>query len=798
MPGLRGVALALIFAALVAVSFERWGHARADLGGALDRTARVAAGELLYRDVESPYGPLPDYAVAAGFRLAGTRLAVAWTIGLLLIVAESALLLTIARRFCSPAQCFVGVVGFWVLFAFAPGLFGWVLPNTFASTFGATGATLALALAIAARERASMRLFVAASVAAAAAGLSKVDNGFAAALAVVAAACLAPPHVNRARLLVAAVLPGLVVAGAVLALFGWLVAWDVLVFDNLYRVRSLGRTLAALRAGVPAWTTVLATSLLPYAVEMPLRAAMVAWGLALAGGGIRRAIGIALATTALALPLLPGYPGQLDFTLLAAGIGFAWTPLAWLVVTLLALPGARRGETAPAALALAGLWSVALALRWDLRLVWPSYYGVLAPFVLLFVVGRLASLLVRVPTTLAAAGVVAVPIVLLAAANAEHYRTQYRFALSYPRGTLRTAMMEGQPLAKVIDHIRAHTEPADWVAVFPEERLINFLSERRHPTRDSGTGPGWLATPEDEAECVAQLEKRRPRLVVLSDRRWPEFGAGDLGSYNPLLRAWIDREYEPVLTTAPHIVRYTILAPRGSDSRARAGGGERDSTFTEELLDQRQRGLGDVAIEEPRGVRPGGEVHDGSAVVAVVARAGDVERRLDRRHPEAQGHGPDRPVHGIGQRVEHEDDGKAARERHVGHAVQIEREAALDLCVRKTPRAQAGLPLKRPPRIGLQRPGVPEDGDEAVEPRMEQHAAERDAEAAPGPDLRLGEVPDVVQPHPHDDDGGIVDCDVGLEAVGDPGRVGSGEPRVHHAERRARMARREHPLEMHR
>src|SRR6185436_735170 len=150
------------------------------------------------------------------------------------------------------------------------------------------------ALAVAARERASMRLFVAASIAAAAAGLSKVDYGFAAALAVVAAACLAPAHVNRARFLVAAVLPGLVVAGAVLALFGWLVAWDVLVFDNLYRVRSLARTVAALRAGVPAWTTVLATSVPPYAIEMPLRAAMVAWGLALApGGGMRRPLGIA-------------------------------------------------------------------------------------------------------------------------------------------------------------------------------------------------------------------------------------------------------------------------------------------------------------------------------------------------------------------------------------------------------------------------------------------------------------------------------------------------------------------------
>jgi hypothetical protein len=553
--------LALVFAALVWVSFERWGHARSDLGGSLDRAARVAAGEVLYRDVQSPYGPLPDYTVATAFRLFGTHLAVAWTIGLLLVAAESALLLTIARRFCSPAQCFVGVVGFWVLFAFAPGLFGWVLPNTFASTFGATSATLALALAILARERDAPRLFAAASLAAAAAGLSKPDYGFAAALTVLVAACLAPARRGRASLLLAALMPGLLVGLAALGLLAWQVSWDVLVFDNLYRIRSFAQTIPALRAGVPKWSGVLATNVPRYAVEMPLRAAIVAWGIVQAReGGTRTVIGLALAAAALALPLLPTYPDQLDFTLFAPSIGFAWTPAAWVVVAVLAARGAWRGDRAATALLLAAIWSIAQALRWDLRLVWPSYYGVLAPFLVVLIVGRLAAPLVRGPTALAAACVAAVPIVLLAASTAEHYRT-YRYTVSYPRGTLRMPAMEGQPLAQVVDTIRASTRPDDWVAVFPEERLINFLSERRHPTRDSGTGPGWLATRDDERACIAELEARRPALVVLTDRRWPEFGAGDLGSYNPRLRAWIAEEYDRPFTTAPNVVRYTVLGP---------------------------------------------------------------------------------------------------------------------------------------------------------------------------------------------------------------------------------------------
>jgi len=562
VPGLRAAALAAIFAALVGVSFGRWGHARADLGGALDRAARIADGAILYRDVQSPYGPLPDYVVAGAFRLFGIHLAIASTIGLALVLLESFLLWRIVRRFCTPAQSSVGLVAFWVLFAFTPGLFGWVLPNTFASTGGATLATLALALAVTARERPCPARFVAASIAAGAAGLCKPDYGFAAALTVLAAALLAPVE-RRGRLVIAGLLPGLLVALATLALFLCLVSFDVLVFDNLYRVRSLGRTLAALRAGVPSWRDLIATNAPRYLVEMPLRAAGVALGLTLAErGGARRLAGLVVAAVLVALPLLPGYRAPLDFTFLASSLGFAWSPATWLVVAAVALPAARRGEAAAAALVLAGLWSAALAVRWDLRLVWPAYYGVLAPFLLISVVGRVAALLVSRHTALAAACVVAVPVVLQGVAYAQHFTRYYRFVLAYPRGTMKTQAVDGQPMATVIDYVRAHTTATDWVAVYPEERLINFFSERRHPTRDSGVGPGWLATPADEESCIAELEARRPRVIVLSNRRWPEFGAQALGSYNPLLRAWIEREYVPVLTTMPALVRYTVFVPR--------------------------------------------------------------------------------------------------------------------------------------------------------------------------------------------------------------------------------------------
>ena len=66
----------------------------------------------------------------------------------------------------------------------------------------------------------------------------------------------------------------------------------------------------------------------------------------------------------------------------------------------------------------------------------------------------------------------------------------------------------GRPLARVIDYVRDRTEPGEYVVSLPEERLINFLAERRHPTRDPGTGPGWLATAEDEDRFIREVDGR--------------------------------------------------------------------------------------------------------------------------------------------------------------------------------------------------------------------------------------------------------------------------------------------------
>jgi hypothetical protein len=430
----------------------------------------------------------------------------------------------------------------------------------FASTFGAVAATAALLAALRAQEDGTARWLVVASVLAAVAGLCKVEFGFAAAATAIGAACLRPA--GRGRALVAAIVPGLLLAAVVAAVVVAFVPLQTVLHDNVFRVRSLGHTQAMLAAVVPHVSQLTREVVLRYLVELPVRAVAVGRGLELATReGPGRLLGGGLVLAALLVPLVPGYQPPFDFTLEGSVRGFAWTPAVWVAVTV-ATWRARHGDRVALAVALAALWSVCLSLRWEGRILWASYNAVLAPFLVLLVVGRLAALAAPRFGATAGAAVVATAVAAAGVANARHFAEHYVFLLSYPRGAIRTVPFEGRPLATVIDYVRAHTTPEEYVVALPEERLINFLAERRHPTRDTGAGPGWLATPEDEARFIQEIEARPTCLLVLSPRRYPEFGTGALADYNPGLMAYIAANWVEAMATDGELVKYTVYRPR--------------------------------------------------------------------------------------------------------------------------------------------------------------------------------------------------------------------------------------------
>jgi len=556
--------LAALFAAIAGVTWARWGNVRVDCGVALETAARLADGAILYRDVHSVYGPVGVYALAGLFRLFGTHLNVVYAAGLTLLAAESSLLWFISTRFLPRLSCAVGLAAFWVLLGFQPDLFNWVLPNTFASTFGAFFATAALACAIGDLEARDDRKLVLASLCVAAAGLSKLEFGAASFGAVVIAVLLFPaPGRSRPWALAAIVLPGLVLAVAVIAFFVALVSWRTLFLDNLFRIRTFRIAQSAYLFHLfPPLGPVLGETVLRYGLELPARAAILAAGLGLAAtSGRRRLAGLLLAVGAILIAFAPGYTPLPDFQRSFLNQRqFVWTPLAWALVGVWAWTRSRKTPSAAArVIVILSAFNVLASLRWGFRAAWPSYYAVFAPFLVLLVTQSIAGLAAPRRASLGAALVVA-SAVFAGAADTWKYYARDTFTLDYRRGSIRTMPEMGRPLKATVDYLLANTSPDEDVAVVPEERLINFLTGRRHPGADQSLNPGWLATPEDEIEFIEELKRRRTRVIVVSNRAYPEYGRKGLGSYNPRVLDYIRRNYRLAWYSGPDLFQYYVFA----------------------------------------------------------------------------------------------------------------------------------------------------------------------------------------------------------------------------------------------
>ncbi|MGH7896177.1 MAG: hypothetical protein ACREQL_16020, partial [Candidatus Binatia bacterium] len=557
--------LAALFTGTVALTWKSWGSVDVDCGASLYQAATIADGGVLYRDVLSPYGPVGLYALAGMFRLFGIHLSTAYATGLVVLLGESCLLWYIGRRFLSEPESVVALAGFWVLQAFQPGLLNWVLPNVFASPFGVLFATAVVALVVTDGERPRDWRLVAASLCTALAGLSKVEHGVAAFVTLAAYCVVVRPGrsgIDVARDLALATLPGLLLTLVVAGAFVAFVPWRQLLFDNVYRVRSFTGPIANYKSMIfGPLPYVYANAVVHYLVLLPLRVVAAALGLRLLGASaIRTGAGAVLVLVAVALPLLPAYPPNTDLVMSIWPGQFEWTPVVWATIVVF---GALVSRRATAALPLVAIFSLAETLRWDLRVAWPPYYAVFASYltivVVRFVAGRFVSLRSPWPVVL----VMCTWILASARSELEWYALATHW-LRYPRGAIRTREPEGAAMGDVIDTLRRNTRPGDWVAVLPEEQMINFLAETRQPTRDTGIGPGWLATDADVRQYLMELDARAPRFVVSCFRRYLEFKAGVFQRYHPEIARYLAMHY----TVRKVVGRFSILERKGAPGAA--------------------------------------------------------------------------------------------------------------------------------------------------------------------------------------------------------------------------------------
>jgi hypothetical protein len=247
--------LALFTAVLAAATWGTWGDLDSDTGYDVVAGARVAHGELPYRDFVYYYGPLAPFLSGVAALVGGTGLWPAVGLGFAIALAIIAATYTLARAAVEPPGAFLAAA-LTAAVAFIPSNYSFVLPHTNAATLGSL-ALLGLLICLwrySATGRSRWAVFAGTSV-----GLlllTKPEPAVAGLLAVAAWAILRARHHQGVRHpLALGAAPALAIPGAVYGAFLVLVSPRTLLFENLWpldELRAGGNTLIEARMPLTA------------------------------------------------------------------------------------------------------------------------------------------------------------------------------------------------------------------------------------------------------------------------------------------------------------------------------------------------------------------------------------------------------------------------------------------------------------------------------------------------------------------------------------------------------------------
>jgi 4-amino-4-deoxy-L-arabinose transferase-like glycosyltransferase len=566
MLGLAAVGLTGL--AMLAWTWRAWPDPLIDFGRELYVPWRLAAGDVLYRDVAYLNGPLAPYWNSLWFRAFGASLMALVASNLLVLCALTELLYLLLRdigtRIGATAACLV----FMALFAFgqflAVGNYNFVDPYSHDLTHGVLLSVVALFCVRRYQRRPRPVWIAAAGVAVGLLTLTKVEVVLAGVIAVGVALGLTlsmdrPSDRRRWRLgaVFLAGVAGPVVAALLLlstamglraaahdALGQWLVAWGAGATSLPFYREGIGFDDAADNLRILA-----ISALLYLAIFGPVAAL----ALALRRRSTGRAA-VALAT----------------FTVVAAVLGFCWRAIPWqyaarplplfmlaiIAATCAPLARARRRREGNHALVMRvslAIFALVLLAKMALNARIPHYGFALAmPATLLLVV----ALVDWIPNGIearggygavfrggAAAAILVASVAHLSAVDS-HLRAR---TVEVASGADRfLADGRGILVNKALEELRLRSGTERTLAVFPEGAMINYLGRRLNPTPYTVFMPLEVAL-FGEDRMVASLAAHPPDYVMLVHRDTSEYGVQYFGrDYAQRIGAWIFANYRPI------------------------------------------------------------------------------------------------------------------------------------------------------------------------------------------------------------------------------------------------------------
>lgn len=573
LPGAVAPALLVLFAAATAalwiVSRGKWSDAIIDTGTEWMYADALSRGKMLYRDVIYWFGPFTPYYQAAFLRVFGSSfgsLAAAGIVGSVAAVAALYLALS-AVTWRREALLWTGLAV--PVLVFMPNAGGSILGMGYRIWHPATFALLALALAC--RPAVSRKGLAAAGIGClcAFAALSRTEWGLMALAGVVTALSVSGRSGWRRDALIAAAAAAALFLGVVGA-FALAAGKEAVLTDGHLFLTGLSpqtRQFLVRFSGVLDWRRGLALML--YSTAMWSGAVLVIYRIAL-GRRRRPGLGKAFAVVVAVLAVSALCGGA------SGAVLFSAAPL----VCLAAIPTGylRRGPPHTAALCAAGVVGLLASHRRPFHIGDSAYVGPPLLFALVAAAGllRLLVSLARPPAmrrrlrTALTAGVA----VLAAAAFAgrfAQYASDGRVPVPGTGGMLMANPRTAEEIVATAAAVRAATAQGEGLVVFPEGQVVNLLSERSNPLRQTLYIPGYL-TDENEPALIEDLRRKRPRAIVLWPRFTSEYGPGLFGDdYGLAVLAWIRENYDPLPVPVPRAhSRIYLRKGGGSPARERA------------------------------------------------------------------------------------------------------------------------------------------------------------------------------------------------------------------------------------
>lgn len=550
--------LAAVLACFTLLAWVSWGKLADlvwDTGHEVEIPARLLAGQVLYRDVETYYGPLAYYANALALLLFGHRLEVFYAVGLVLALAATLLVYRLAKRLTNGRWAALCAVYVLIYCAFSPGgLWNFIVPYS----YGVVYATVICLLAFTALDRYGQTgragWLVAAAIACGFAGLAKQEYGVAALGGVLVGANLCPK--NLRAMMGRSVLVILVASACVLlplALLAQQVSWEKLYMSLL----PISKSRILTESGLFAVSPVITLNEWKSTFKVFAATSLVVWGSMVAACRISRP------------EWIPGSRWIRVLVKVLAGITFIGLSLfflrrlvccddavlhpldkmTWLLPLLvgwfaLSWSSLVQHRHAPLLWALL-VFSVLLNARF---LFYINFYGQYAVTAVLLFFTLLYHLAVR---TGAPVGRYLLVCLLIGGGMNLAQFGQYRYAVHSTHGTVYT---KDADLAQAFNQtIRAiNGSGATSVLVVPEGAILNFLTATRSPSRETIFIPGILPTAEAEREFLVRIQDNLPELIVYVDIPffWLNKGYQTYAEFNPLIDHWITHQHRLVYSSA--------------------------------------------------------------------------------------------------------------------------------------------------------------------------------------------------------------------------------------------------------